>query len=136
MNRCCAVAVIALIATGGIGHAQTTGWSLRQVTGTTTVIDYLTSGDLNVWYVVAWNSTAPAAKTEDLNHNSIACSSTTIGFTIKDEAGTAGTYPISIVPNGTDTIDKNYNATTPFVINSNFQSNTFQCDGAGNWIVE
>jgi hypothetical protein len=54
----------------------------------------------------------------------------------KDEAGVAGTTPIAVAaPTGStgETIDK---VASPFVLNSNFESITFQCDGAGNWLVE
>lgn len=57
------------------------------------------------------------------------------GFTItvKDELGSAGPNPIGVTPNVGDTIDT---TTGPFVLNSNFDSITFECDGNHNWLVE
>jgi hypothetical protein len=57
---------------------------------------------------------------------------------VKDEVGTAGTYPITVVIGfgPADTID----GQPSFVLNTNFESVTFQCDGSsgatGNWLVE
>ena len=58
-------------------------------------------------------------------------------FTVKDENGMAGTFPISITPDGSDTIDAPGGpAGVSFVLNANFESITFQCDSSGNWLVE
>ena len=70
----------------------------------------------------------------------VACSSLTPGETIiiKDEIGTAGTSPITVTPQSGNTID----GTGSFVLNSNFESITLQCDWYSgmilipNWIVE
>lgn len=52
---------------------------------------------------------------------------------VKDESGTAAGYPITVAPQSGNTIDGGGS----FVLNSNFQSATFQCDGTtSNWIVE
>ena len=67
-----------------------------------------------------------------------------VTIVVKDEEGNAGIVTpsgigiintIQIVPNVTrpDTID---GATQPYVLSTNYQSVTLQCDGNGNWIVE
>lgn len=85
----------------------------------------------------AWDSPTVGAKSETIG---VACSSTTPGetITIKDEIGTAGTYPISVMPQSGNTID----GIGSFTLNSNFESITLQCDwysgmtSIPNWIVE
>jgi hypothetical protein len=77
---------------------------------------------------IGWASAAAVVKTETLYQ----CTAGAKGYavTIKDEVGTASTYQITI--NATSsTID---NASTS-ILSYNLQSVTFQCDGAGNWIV-
>ena len=110
------------------------GQHVRQVPSPL-VGDYLQSGDIGVGFTVAWVSTAPANKSESLGPNAIACSSAINAakeFTIKDEIGTAGTYPITVTPASPNTID----GLGSFTLNSNFESITFQCDGISNWLVE
>jgi hypothetical protein len=109
---------------------------LRQVPSGTT--DDLTLADLGLGYspTIAWISTTTGAKTEDLNFNSIACNATYKGyaFTVKDEIGTAGANPITVVAltSPANTID----GAATFTLNSNYESITFQCDGVSNWLVE
>lgn len=105
--------------------------SVRQVP-TPAVSDALQTTDLGLGKTVAWDSATPANKTELLTTNGIACNSATRVFTIKDEIGTAGTYPITVTPQINDKID----GAGTFILNSNFESITLQCDGASNWLVE
>lgn len=101
----------------------TTLGTLRTVSSGTT--DTASSAD----GTIAWNSSSTSAKTESL----YSCSSSAKGLqvTVKDEYGSAGTYNISIAPAGSDTID----AATSYYLAFNYQSATFQCNGAGNWLV-
>jgi hypothetical protein len=57
---------------------------------------------------------------------------TAMYFQAKDITGTAGTNNISVVPDGTDTID-GVNAT--YVVNSNYAALGFISDGASSWFV-
>jgi hypothetical protein len=102
-------------------------------TGTTSNPTSATVGSVTY----AWDSATAGPKTQVLFNT---CGGGTIGngftFTVKDELGTAAANPISVIPFGADTIDETYVTTKPFLINSNYQSNTFQCDGNGNWVVE
>jgi hypothetical protein len=77
----------------------------------------------------AWDATNSAPKSQSI----VGCTTNGFAFTVNDEIGTAGTYPITVTASGTDKIDT---STTPFALNSNFESITFQCDGSGNWLVE
>lgn len=104
--------------------APTTLGTLRVVASGTS--DTATSLD----GTIAWNSSSALGKSEAL----YACGSNAQGHlvTIKDEAGTAGTYPITVSPAGGNTID---NGST-YIMAFNYQSTTFQCAGSsGNWIV-
>lgn len=79
---------------------------------------------------VAWKSSTAAPKTQTL----YACGAGQKGksLSIKDEVGTAATYPITVTPNGSDTID---NAAFAYIF-FNLQNMQVQCDGAANWIVK
>lgn len=79
---------------------------------------------------IAWNSSSASGKTETL----YACGSGQKGFPlyIKDEVGTAGTYPITLAPNGGNTIDNSALAYVAF----NLQGVQLRCNGLGNWIVQ
>lgn len=98
--------------------------ALRIIASGTT--DSATSLDVTL----AWNSASASGKTETL----YACSSGSKGgiIIVKDEKGTAGTYPITVAPSGINTID---NAAT-YIMAFNYQSTQFQCDGLGNWLVQ
>lgn len=79
---------------------------------------------------IAWNSSSASGKTETL----YACNTGNNGkfFYIKDAIGTAGTYPITIAPNGSDTID----GSTLFIMSFNHQAVALQCLGAAaSWMV-
>lgn len=80
----------------------------------------------------AWDSATAAPKTQSIGFS---CTGVANGFTftVKDELGSAGANPISVAPNIGDTIDT---TAGPFVLNSNFESITFECDGNHNWLVE
>lgn len=89
--------------------------------------DTITSNDANG--SVAWNSATTSAKTETLP----ACSVPVNGFTVavKDEAGTASTYPITI--SGAQNIEQ----WAYYVMNFNQQSVTLQCNGiAAKWVLK
>lgn len=79
---------------------------------------------------LAWNSASTGNKTQFL----YACQASTKSFIliVSDEAVTAGTYSITLMPNGTNKIGK----AATFAMLFNGQSQTLQCDGAGNWIPE
>jgi hypothetical protein len=100
----------------------------------------VTSTASNVIY--AWDSTDAVNKTTAIG---FACTSSLAGFTftVKDEIGTAGAFPIAVTPNGSDTIDAPGGPMgVSFTLDSNYESITFQCDGNangsgnGNWMVE
>lgn len=79
---------------------------------------------------IAWKSAAASGKTETL----YVCDSNNNGkvLYIKDAQGTAGTYPITIAPNGSDTID----GISLYIMSFNHQSVTLQCLGASAlWMV-
>jgi hypothetical protein len=96
----------------------------REVTSGTT--DAASSSDVTI----AWNSSSAATKTESL----YACNSGVKGkqLYIKDEYGSAGTYPYTLAPNGADTIDTG----SFYYLSANFQGVALQCNGSGNWIVK
>ncbi len=79
---------------------------------------------------ISWNSSTALAKTETL----YACGASQKGFpvSVKDEYGNAGTYPITVTPSGSNTIDK----ALLYIEAFNFQNVLFRCNGAGNWIVQ
>jgi hypothetical protein len=92
----------------------------------------------------AWDSSNANNKVSNLNFS---CTSAVVGyvFIVKDEIGTAGTYPITVnrMVGGSDTFDSPGGPPAKsFILNSNYESITFQCDGAynssgvGNWMVE
>ena len=78
---------------------------------------------------IKWTSTTAAAKSEAFP----ACGSgnKALTLTVKDGAGTAGSYAITITPTS-GTVD----GAASFAINTNRASFAFQCDGAGDWSVE
>lgn len=78
---------------------------------------------------IKWTSTSAASKTETLPACVAGIKNLTI--TIKDGAGSAGTYPIT-VSSPSSTID----GATNFSLNNNKTSFAFQCDGNGDWTVE
>lgn len=79
---------------------------------------------------IAWTSVSTSAKTQTLyTCNSGAAWSR---VTIVDEVGTAATYAVSVTPAMGDTILKSASA---FPMNNNFVAQTFQCDGANNWLA-
>lgn len=87
--------------------------------------DTATSSDSTV----AWNSATASSKTETIP----ACNSGNNGLLlrIKDERGTAATYPIAVTP-ASGTIDGN----ASYLMTFNLQGITLQCDGtASNWIL-
>lgn len=80
---------------------------------------------------IAWNSSTASGKTETL----YACNAANAWKTliIKDEIGTAGTYPITLTPSAGNTID----GMSTFPMPANFYSAPIQCSGvSGNWLVE
>lgn len=98
---------------------------IRTVSSGTT--DAVASPDQNG--TIAWNSSSTSAKTETL----FACSSLISGFTvtIKDQIGTAATYPITI------TSASNIDGSTSYYMAFNYQSVTLQCNGGTtSWIVK
>ena len=98
---------------------------LRNISSGTT--DTVTSNDANG--TVVWNSSTAMGKTETLPQ----CTNTINGFTvaIKDYAGTAGTYPITVT--SVSALDQQ----VAYIMAFNFQSTTFQCDGAVTaWVVK
>lgn len=98
---------------------------LRTVTSGST--DTATILDANG--TVAWNSSSALAKTETLP----TCNFAANGFTvaIKDEIGTAGTYPITIT--GAQTLD----GQAVYIMAFNHQATAFQCDSTeSNWVVK
>jgi hypothetical protein len=102
-------------------------YSVCVITGATTSNPTSSSA---VYVTYAWSSSAVVPKSQTIG---FLCTSILYNFTVKDEAGTAAKYPITVTPYMTDTIE---NSTTPFVLNSNFESITFLCDGNHNWLVE
>lgn len=78
---------------------------------------------------IAWNSATTSAKTQTL----FACSSLLSGFnvTIKDQRGTAATYPITV--GSSSLID----GLSTYVIAANHGAATFQCNGGTtSWIIK
>ena len=78
---------------------------------------------------IAWNSSSASGKTENL----YACNGGSNGkvLYVKDAIGTASTYQITLVPNGSDTID----GSASYFLAFNYQSATLQCLGAtNNWM--
>ena len=124
------------VTSGGTGANSATGsgsvvlattptifFKRRTITGTTS--DTSTNSDATI----NWNSTTASNKAESL----FACSSPTDGLRVivKDEAGTASTYPIVITPSS-GTIE----GQSSFSINSNYGSVTLICDAStSNWTV-
>lgn len=118
----------ALVVTGSGGTGGLIG--IRPIS--TGASDFATAADFPAigGQAIFWNSATAAAKTEHLP----ACTAgLTAGLgTIVDEYGTAGTYHITLTPNGTDTI----NSASTFPMNFSQQSTTIQCNGSGNWVVQ
>ncbi len=75
---------------------------------------------------------AAGATFVDIDNATIALGTPTVPFifTVKDELGTAGTLPITIVPES-----GNLDGTTDTVINTNFGSVTLYVDGTDTWIL-
>lgn len=98
------------------------GPAIRVVASGTTDISSSADG------TIAWNSSSAAPKTDTI----YACTLQFQGrlLTVKDEIGTASTYPITLSP-ASGTID----GTASYVLPVNKQSATLQCDGASNWVV-
>lgn len=97
---------------------------LRSVTSGTT--DTVLSADQNG--VVVWNSNSSSPKTQTL----FACTSLLNGYnvTIKDEIGTAGSYPITV------SSASNIDGQASFIMAFNYQSVTFRCDGSTtHWVI-
>lgn len=97
---------------------------LRTIASGTT--DSVSSADQNG--TVAWNSNSTSAKTESL----FACTALISGFnvTIKDEFGTAGTYPITI------SSASNIDGMSGYIMAFNYQAVRLQCDGStSKWVV-
>jgi hypothetical protein len=93
----------------------------------------------------AWDSTTTNVKTNTLNFTCTGGTYVGYTFTVKDEIGTAGTYPIVVtgMTGSNDTFDSpGATPSNSFTLNSNYESITFQCDGGynssgnGNWMVE
>jgi len=61
-----------------------------------------------------------------------AASSTGLTVVIKDKTGTASAFPITITPNGADTID---NVASSYLLNFDHGSFTLISDAASNWAV-
>lgn len=79
---------------------------------------------------IVWKSATALGKSESL----YACNSGNNGkvLYIKDGQGTAGTYPITITPNGSDNID----GASTYIMAYNYQAIMLQCYGASTqWIV-
>jgi hypothetical protein len=112
-------------------HAQATCSSTpsTDVCVITTANLVTTNANPNVTY--AWDN--PAIGNKGLAIGTT-CASGKNGFIIiiKDEIGTAGTYPIIVTTAGGNTID----GAAQFMLNSNFESITLQCDSTSNWLVE
>lgn len=97
---------------------------LRTVASGTT--DSVATADQNG--TIAWNSNSTSPKAESL----FACTSLISGFnvTIKDEAGTAGTYPITI------SSSSNIDGLAAYIMAFNYQAVRLQCNGTlAAWIV-
>lgn len=78
---------------------------------------------------IAWDSATTSNKAQAL----YTCGSAGKGniLNIKDEALTAGTYPIIVTPFTAETID----GLDVYALAFNGQSLSLQCNGGGNWIV-
>lgn len=108
------------------GTSATTAWQARGAlcpgrTIPSGASDTATTSDC----LVRWNSSTASAKTETIP----ACNSGNNGFeiTVTDEAGTAGTYNITVTPaSGTVLLD------TGYLMPVGFWSVTLRCDGANS----
>lgn len=110
---------------GGSG-ASGTGYIVS--TGNT---DTIAPASLAGFLTVAWNSPAASAKTENLP----ACNGSLAWkvVTVADQFGSASpSQPIVVVSNGSDSIRGH----TSFYIQSAYETDDFQCNGAGVWIVK
>lgn len=110
---------------GGSG-ASGTGYIVS--TGNT---DTIAPASLAGFLTVAWNSAAASAKTENLP----ACNGSLAWkvVTVADQFGSASpSQPIVVVSNGSDSIRGH----TSFYIQSAYETDDFQCNGAGVWIVK
>lgn len=79
---------------------------------------------------IAWASATSGAKTEFLYE----CDTTNAWKTlvISDQSGTFGTYPLTLTPFGSNTI----NGLTSYIMPFNNQSVAAQCNGEGDWLVQ
>jgi hypothetical protein len=115
---------------GGVAYpfpsgVPTVSTPVRRITTGTS--DSVLSGDSNG--TIAWSSATSGAKTQHI----FTCSSTTPGFivTFKDENYTAGTYNVTITPDG-GTIDLQ----SSWVMAYSGEAVTLKCDGVNNWMVQ
>lgn len=97
-------------------------WELTELAGNLTIL----SSDS----FVVINTDTTSARTINLP----AASAVTAGryFTFKDKTGDAATNNITIVPNGSDTIDETASSTT---VNTAYGSLTLISDGVSNWLT-
>lgn len=115
-------------------YGTTTGKILADCGPSPNAFREIASGTTDVAVIsdatIAWKSSSTSAKTETL----YACTSGRKGFQvyIKDEIGTAATYPITVATNGSDTIDNG----PLYYLAYTLVGNWFQCNGAGNWITK
>jgi hypothetical protein len=93
--------------------------------------DTVSPSSVTGFLTVAWNSASASAKTENLP----ACNGSLAWkiVTVADQIGTASpSKPIVVVPNGSDSI----RGQPAFYMNSAYESDDFQCNGVGAWIVK
>jgi hypothetical protein len=79
-------------------------------------------------FTIKWTSAAASAKTENIP----ACSTSLKGTTyiIKDGAGTAAVYPITLMP-ASGTVD----GAVSYAMTVNRQAVLLQCDGGSDWTI-
>lgn len=108
-------------------QAQASGGTVPEPIGrfvTAGVTDNASSADTTI----VWASASSGDKTENL----YACNSSVAWRTLSivDQTGTFQIYPLTVTPNGSDTI----NLASTFLLPFNSQSATLLCNGAGNWL--
>ncbi|TXH15068.1 MAG: hypothetical protein E6R03_07975 [Hyphomicrobiaceae bacterium] len=100
---------------------------LRNIASGTT--DTATTSDANG--TIAWNSASASGKTQTLPTCAFAINGMTVA--IKDERGTASTYPITISSSGGSTVE----GATSYYISIDGQAVSFQCNYVtNNWIAK